>query len=227
MTRDRRLISKMNLVELSVDALKAMVPGSETEAHTSSKPICVHEAVRDEFAQMVEDRRWFHEHPELSFQEFATAKQVTEILRDRLKIEEVWTEVGQTGVVAMIRGEAGEGPCIMLRADMDGLPLQETADISYRSKNENVMHACGHDGHMAALIGAAAVLNRPDFRRNMTGSVKLCFQPAEEGKNGAGAMIKDGILEAERGLGPRVDLVYVHMVLFLLLYISSFYSCVL
>ena len=105
----------------------------------------------------------------------------------------------------MIRGEAGEGPCIMLRADMDALPIQETATVPYKSQNPNVMHACGHDGHVSALLGAARVLN--DHKDSMRGSIKLCFQPAEEGKNGAGAMIKDGILD-DGMYGPRVDLLY-------------------
>ena len=147
--------------------------------------------------------------PELSFQEYETAKRIVEILKEDIGLTEVWSGVGKTGVAAMIRGEAGDGPCIMLRADMDALPIQETGAVSYKSRNANVMHACGHDGHMSALLGAARVINA--HKHKMRGSVKLCFQPAEEGKNGAGAMISDGILD-DGPFGPRVDFVYgIHL----------------
>lgn len=111
----------------------------------------------------------------------------------------------KTGVVGLIRGGKGEGPCIGLRADMDGLPVTETADIPFKSQNVGVMHACGHDGHMAGLLATAKILNaqKDSFR----GVVKLVFQPAEEGYGGAREMIKDGVLE-EGPVGPRVDAIY-------------------
>ncbi len=93
-------------------------------------------------SEIQSNRRWFHMHPEVSFQEHRTAEHVAMLLRS-YGISEVWEGVGRTGVVAMIRG-AHPGPCIALRADMDGLPLTETADIPYKSTNEGVMHACGH-----------------------------------------------------------------------------------
>lgn len=158
-------------------------------------------------AEAIENRRWFHAHPELSFQEHKTAAKIVEILHS-YGIEEIFEGVGRTGVVALIRG-AEEGPCIALRADIDALPLQETAEIDYRSQNEGVMHACGHDGHIAGLLAAAKVLfaERAKFR----GVVKLLFQPAEEGYGGALEMIKDGCLEAGPQ-GPEVDSIYgIHL----------------
>ena len=161
---------------------------------TSAGSINVVNEVKELYDDMVLWRRHFHAHPELSFQEFETAAKVKELLLQfGIEEKDIITEVGQTGVVAMIYGGAGEGPCVMLRADMDALPLTETANIDYKSKNEGVMHACGHDGHMSALLGAAKVLFAQ--RRAMKGSVKLCFQPAEEGKNGAVPMMKDGLLD--------------------------------
>jgi len=155
-------------------------------------------------AEAEENRRWFHAHPELSFQEVQTAARVVEILRS-YGITEIFEGVGKTGVVALIRGGCEDGPCIGLRADMDGLPVLETATVSYKSQNEGVMHACGHDGHMAGLLMAAKVLFAE--RSNLKGVVKLVFQPAEEGYGGAREMIKDGVLE-EGPLGPRIDSIY-------------------
>jgi len=153
---------------------------------------------------MVAQRRWFHAHPELSFEEVNTAAKVVEHLRES-GITEIFTQVGLTGVVALIRGEAGEGPCVALRADMDALPVQEVAEVEYKSQNAGVMHACGHDGHMTVLLTAAKVLYAE--RHRLRGVVKLIFQPAEEGRGGAPAMIKDGVLE-EGPQGPRVDSIY-------------------
>lgn len=155
-------------------------------------------------------RRWFHKNPELSFEEIKTAEYVVSKLQS-YGITEIYQQVGVTGVVAMIRGEGGAGPTIGLRADMDALPVQENApDIDYMSINEGVMHACGHDGHMSELLGAAKVIFQT-LRPKMVGNVKLIFQPAEEGRGGAPAMIKDGVLE-EGPQGPRVDSIYgIHL----------------
>ena len=165
------------------------------------------------FEEMVAWRRWFHAHPELSFKEFNTAARIKEILLEMgFDGKDIIDEVGVTGICAMIYGGGGDGPCIMLRADMDALPLTETATIDYKSTNEGVMHACGHDGHMSALLGATKVLLKE--RQNFKGSIKLCFQPAEEGKNGAGAMIKDGLLDGTGKCNgtPKVDYVYgIHL----------------
>lgn len=160
--------------------------------------------LRDE---IVENRRWFHAHPELSFQEVNTAARIVDHLRS-YGITEIYERIGKTGVVAIIRGSS-DGPCIALRADIDALPIQETAEILYKSTNDGVMHACGHDGHIASLLAAAKVLFKQ--RRNITGIVKLIFQPAEEGYAGALAMVKDGVLEGD-SCGPRVDSIYgIHL----------------
>ena len=136
-----------------------------------------------------------------------TASEIASLLRD-MGITEVYEGIGVTGVVGIIRGEAGEGPCVGLRADMDALPLQETATVEYKSLNDGKMHACGHDGHVSGLLCAARVIF--SRRSAMKGVVKLIFQPAEEGRGGAPAMIRDGVLEAV--LGPRVDFVYgIHL----------------
>jgi amidohydrolase len=119
-------------------------------------------------------------------------------------ITEIWEQVGVTGVVALIRGDQ-PGPCIALRADIDGLPITETADIEYKSKHDGNMHACGHDGHISGLLGAVKILLREKLK--MKGVIKLVFQPAEEGGGGAREMIKDGVLEEGR-LGPKVDAIY-------------------
>ena len=141
------------------------------------------EALKD---TIVSTRRDIHQHPELAFDEHRTSKLVTKHLAS-LGIE-VQTGVGKTGVVGTLKGN--EGKTIALRADMDALPIQETSDISYKSKNDGVMHACGHDGHTAMLLGAAEALSKKSDQIN--GTVKFIFQPAEEGQGGARYMIEDG-----------------------------------
>jgi amidohydrolase len=138
-------------------------------------------------------RRDIHMHPELSFQEFRTARLVADTLRDMgLEVE---TGVGKTGVVARI----GEGrPAVGIRADMDALPLQEMNDVPYKSQTAGVMHACGHDAHTAMLLGVARLLNEMPDRP--PGEIRLLFQPSEEAedaenKSGAVRMIEDHALE--------------------------------
>jgi len=139
--------------------------------------------------QLVKWRRLIHQHPELAYREARTASLVAEHLRS-LGLE-VRTGVGGTGVVGLIRGQR-LAPAVLLRADMDALPIQEAADVPYRSRIDGVMHACGHDMHTAMLMGVASLLAaRADA---LPGSVKLCFQPAEEAGAGAVAMIRDGVL---------------------------------
>ncbi|HEY5764201.1 MAG TPA: amidohydrolase, partial [Rhodocyclaceae bacterium] len=133
-------------------------------------------------------RRDIHAHPELAFAELRTADLVARELR-RIGCEVV-TGIGETGVVGVLKN--GEGPVIALRADMDALPVAEANTFAHRSVHEGKMHACGHDGHTAMLLGAAEQLARhPQFR----GTVCLIFQPAEEGRGGAAAMLADGLLE--------------------------------
>lgn len=140
--------------------------------------------------EIVDNRRYFHKYPELSFQEFNTSKVIKQ------KLEEMGIEVvsgiAKTGLTGMIRG-ANKGKTIALRADMDALPIQETSDIDYKSVNDGVMHACGHDGHIAMLLGAAKVINQ--IKDQLNGNVKLIFQPAEEGPAGALHMINEGVLD--------------------------------
>lgn len=156
--------------------------------------------------QVVGWRRDIHANPELGMQEFRTAALVAEHL-EGLGIE-VRTGVGGTGVVGVLRG-GRPGPVVALRADMDGLPVTEMADVPFASKARaqwqgrevGVMHACGHDNHVAILMGVAAVL--ADMRADLPGTVKFLFQPAEEGPGGAAPMIADGALE-----DPRPDAVF-------------------
>lgn len=147
---------------------------------------------------VVADRRHFHENPELAFQEFETAAYVAARLQE-LGVENIKTGVGGTGVTGVIRGERGDGNVVMLRADMDALPILEEVQAEYTSKVDGKMHACGHDAHTAMLLGVARILmqHKSDFK----GVVKVLFQPAEEvPPGGAQAMIKDGALQ-----DPKVD----------------------
>jgi len=134
-------------------------------------------------------RRDFHRNPELSFQEFRTAKVISNELKSMGLDPKI--NIGKTGLIADIK--FGEGPMIALRADMDALPIQETSGLDFSSQNNGIMHACGHDGHMAMLLGTAKALTLNKKKYN--GSVRFIFQPAEEGLGGAEYMIKDGCLE--------------------------------
>ncbi len=139
---------------------------------------------------IINTRRDFHKHPELSFKEFRTSKIVAEKLKN-FGIE-TKKNIGKTGVVGILKGEKN-GPTIALRADMDALPIQETNDISYKSVNKGIMHACGHDAHTAMLLGAAEALSK--MRHEIKGEIRFIFQPAEEGFGGAKYMIKDGAID--------------------------------
>ncbi|WP_240511850.1 M20 metallopeptidase family protein [Paludifilum halophilum] len=146
---------------------------------------------------MIEWRRRIHAHPELSFQEFATARLVAEEL-GAIEAMEVQTEVGGTGVIGTLSG--GPGPCVALRADMDALPITEANRCSYRSRRPGVMHACGHDAHTAILLGTARLLGEELTEGGLPGTVRFLFQPAEEdfgddGRTGAPRMIREGALE--------------------------------
>lgn len=141
-------------------------------------------------AQLVDWRRDFHRHPELRFNEFRTAGIVAGHLRS-LGLE-VQTGVGKTGVVGLLRG-AHPGKVVLMRFDMDALPIQEENQTDYTSQVAGVMHACGHDSHVAMGMGVAQILSQ--HREALYGVVKFVFQPAEEGAGGALAMIADGVLE--------------------------------
>ena len=145
--------------------------------------------------QLAADRRHFHQHPELGFEERETAAYVAERLRS-LGVE-TRTGVAQTGVVGLIEGRV-DGRVVLLRADMDALPLTEETGAPYASQRPGVHHACGHDGHTAILLAVAELLAR--HRDELAGAVKLVFQPAEEGPGGAEPMIAAGVMEQ-----PSVD----------------------
>ncbi|MGY3549737.1 amidohydrolase [Bradyrhizobium sp. USDA 4472] len=145
-------------------------------------------ALSDEMAAWRHD---FHENPELLYEVHRTAGIVAEKLR-AFGCDEVVTGIGRTGVVGVIRGrKSGSGKAIGLRADMDALPIMEAADVPYASKVPGKMHACGHDGHTAMLLGAAKYLAET---RNFDGTAILIFQPAEEGGGGGKAMVEDGLM---------------------------------
>ena len=157
------------------------------------------EVPADVVADVIAIRRDLHQHPELGFEERRTAAFVAGRLR-ALGFE-VTEEIGVTGVVGVMRG-ARPGKTIMLRADMDALPIEEENAVAYASQTRGTMHACGHDGHVAMLLGAAALIARR--RDELAGTVVLCFQPAEEGRGGAKAMVDAGVLErfgVERAYG--------------------------
>ena len=141
--------------------------------------------------KLVAWRRHLHMHPEPGQKEFETAAFAVERLRE-LGITEIKTGVGVTGVVALIRG-ARRGPTVALRADMDSLEMEEHNDVPYRSRKPGLMHACGHDGHVACLLGAGAILAK--LRPKLRGNVKLLFQPAEESEGGALKMIQQGAFQ--------------------------------
>lgn len=147
---------------------------------------------------VVADRRYLHQHPELGFQEHNTARFVAERL-GTFNLDAVQTGIAQTGVVGTLHGGKGPGKCVLLRADMDALPITELNDVPYKSENPGTMHACGHDAHTAMLLGAARVL--AERRGEFAGTIKFVFQPSEEA-NGGGAlpMIEAGVME-----NPHVD----------------------
>jgi amidohydrolase len=141
--------------------------------------------------EIIEVRRHLHSHPELSYQEFETSK----FVQTKLKELGIPFEIkATTGIVGLIKGKNPEKRIIALRADMDALPIKEANDIPYKSTNEGVMHACGHDVHTSCLLGAAKILN--ELKSEWEGTIKLIFQPGEErNPGGASLMIKDGVLE--------------------------------
>jgi amidohydrolase len=150
------------------------------------------------FKDVVEFRRHIHQHPELSFQEFKTSEFVCSIL-DKHSIS--YTKgIVKTGVVAIIEGKNPSKKTILIRADLDALPIEEKNSVKYISKNSGVMHACGHDAHTASVLGTAIILN--ELKSEFEGTVKIMFQPGEEVlPGGASLMIKEGVLQ-----NPKVDI---------------------
>ena len=146
--------------------------------------------IADLVPEVTEWRRWLHRHPELLFDLPETSRFVAERLRE-IGVDELYENVAETGVVAIVNG-AGDGPTIGLRADMDALPIEELSRAGHASETPGKMHACGHDGHSAMLLGAAKYLTET---RNFSGKAVLIFQPAEEGGVGAKAMVDTGLFE--------------------------------
>jgi len=146
---------------------------------------------------IVEKRRKIHRHPELMYEEFQTSKLVQDTLKE-LKIP-YKNDIAITGVVGSLGN--GNGPCIALRADMDALPIHEEADVDFKSEIDGKMHACGHDCHTAMLLGAAKVLK--DNEKDINGTIKLIFQPAEEGGAGGKMMRDQGVL-----IEPKVERIF-------------------
>jgi len=195
---------------LRIKALLALGLFMSTQATMAQLPPAVEESVAAVMPNVVAWRRDFHQHPELGNSEFRTAKIIADHLR-RLGME-VQTEVAHTGVVGVLKGS--DGPVVALRADMDALPVTELVDLPFASKAKGtyqgqevgVMHACGHDNHVAILMGVAEVL--ASMGDQLPGTVKFIFQPAEEGTpdqsvGGAELMLEEGAFEQ-----PKPDAVF-------------------
>ena len=159
----------------------------------------LHREAEEILPGVIADRRFLHEHPEMGFEEHETAAFVAERLR-ALGLDDVQTGVAITGVVGLLHGHK-PGKTVLLRADMDALPIDVENDVPYKSQTPGIMHACGHDAHTAILLGVARVL--ASKRNEFAGTIKFMFQPAEEGRGGAKAMIEAGVLE-----NPHVDAVF-------------------
>ena len=170
------------------------------------------QSLSDRIAAIIDETRSIrhdlHANPEIRFREERTASVIRRQL-EHLGIEHVSNVGGKepgtgTGVVAHLPPTTeNPGPCIALRADIDALPIQESSDLDYKSTRDGVMHACGHDGHTAVLLGTAHVLSKLEHRPN---PVTLIFQPAEEGGAGAAKLIRDGVLDGL--IGPKVERIY-------------------
>jgi amidohydrolase len=177
-------------------AAEAISPGHPAPLRASGRAFA---QIAQFHPELTAFRRDLHAHPELGFEEVYTSSRVVHALK-LCGVDEVHTGVGKTGVVAVIKGQQpgkaigkpGVRPMIGLRADMDALPMTEHNEFGWKSSKTGLMHGCGHDGHTTMLVGAARYLAET---RNFAGDAVLVFQPAEEGRGGADAMIKDGLFE--------------------------------
>jgi len=155
----------------------------------------LHTSVQARSKELIDLRRHFHQHPEIAYEEYQTAKDIASHLRESgLEVEE---GIADTGVVALLRGEAdaagnGANRTLLVRADIDGLPVSEETGLDYASRVPGKMHACGHDAHVAIALTTAKVLAMR--RDRLHGNVKFVFQPAEERIGGAGRMIEAGVM---------------------------------
>lgn len=202
--RKKMAVKKSFFLIVLLAAASVPVSAQDIRAQAAAKTAAI-------LPEMIQWRRYLHEHPELSNREYKTAEYIAAHLK-KLGLS-VQTGVGKTGVVGILKG-GKPGPVIALRADMDGLPVRERVDLPFASKAEGeylgervpVMHACGHDSHMAILMGTASVLSA--MRKDIAGTVKFIFQPAEEGppgdeEGGAPLMIKEGVMD-----DPKVDVIF-------------------
>ena len=161
----------------------------------------IHPLIEQDREYITALRRWFHSHPELSMKEFETAKRIEKELN---AIGILARRVGETGVLGVLKGRKGPGRRVVLRADTDALPIQDEKAVLYASQCPGVMHACGHDAHTAALLGAARALKK--LEDSFTGEVDLVFQPGEEYGKGAVLFLQDGALEgADRSFGVHMQ----------------------
>lgn len=152
----------------------------------------VHQLSKAYFEDIVALRRHLHMHPELSFQEYETSKFITQEL-ESIGLE--YEHIADTGLIAYVKGKSPESKVIALRADIDALPIVESNNVPYKSQNQGVMHACGHDVHTSSMLGAARILN--SLKDEFTGTIKILFQPGEEKlPGGASIMIKEGALQS-------------------------------
>jgi amidohydrolase len=174
----------------------AKEPAAMSRTRANDPTTAIRDATQRIEAGLIEVRRDIHAHPELGFEEVRTAGIVSRELT-RLGITHQ-TAIGRTGVVGVIKG-GRPGPVLAIRADMDALPIEEKSGLPFASTHPGLMHACGHDIHTTTLLGVAAVLQ--ELAPQIAGTVKLVFQPAEEGLGGMQAMIDDGVMD-----GPKVDL---------------------
>ncbi|HRP56679.1 amidohydrolase [Agriterribacter sp.] len=197
-------MKKYFLLVMLTAASYAMLPAQDIKTQIAGKANAI-------LPELIQWRRYLHQHPELSNREFKTAEYIAAHLK-KLGLE-VQTGIAKTGVVGILKG-GKPGPVVALRADMDALPVKERVDVPFASKTEgeylgekvSVMHACGHDAHMAILMGTASVLS--SMKKDIAGTVKFIFQPAEEGppgdeEGGAPLMIKEGVMD-----NPKVDAIF-------------------
>jgi len=198
--KQRLIIAAALTVVLSLVAAPAQNQASKkTTPAAGSRDAAIAQAAEALRSKLIEQRRDFHMNPELSNREERTSRVVAERLR-ALGLDDVKTGVGKYGVVALLKGSK-PGPVVAVRADMDALPINETIDVPYKSKNPGVKHACGHDVHTTVELGVAEVLSK--MRDQISGTIKFIFQPAEEGpptgeEGGAALMIKEGVMENPR-----------------------------
>ena len=194
----------LTLALILLSAWPTVTAQQSSAKNTTARTQAVAQATEAMRPQLIAQRRDFHMHPELSNREERTSRVVAERLR-ALGLEEIKTGVGKYGITALLKGKL-PGPVIAVRADMDGLPIQETNDVPYKSQNPGVKHACGHDVHITVGLGVAEVLSK--MRDQVAGTIKFIFQPAEEGpppgeEGGAKLMIKEGALE-----NPRPEVIF-------------------